>query len=225
VHGHRRVRARGSGGRTNGQKLASSTQSVGGLPRRCQAVCAGDKDGDRYCCTAIGRIVAICRASGEDLGAIMRGCLGVRALQPGRHRPGEPSEGRFAGRAYAMAAHRLGSGAQRARPLFAALNVTTGKIMTAHKNRRRRIEFHERDRRRSPGHRNLHLTPTRASSLNPVEIWFLIYHIQEGPMAPTSRRSEIRKLFRDFLIAALVLAGIGAAVSLGPIGFELISMR
>ena len=86
--------------------------------------------------------------------------------------------------------------------LFAAFEVATGKVTTAHKNRRRRIEFLEfmndivaaypdtaihvvldnlnthkpkNDRwlRRHPNVR-FHFTPTRASWLNQVEIWFSI---------------------------------------------------
>jgi hypothetical protein len=49
--------------------------------------------------------------------------------------------------------------------------------------------------------------------------------LQEGTMRPTSRSSEIRQLIRDILIGALVLACIGAAVSLGSSGLELIAMR
>jgi len=44
-------------------------------------------------------------------------------------------------------------------------------------------------------------------------------------MPPTSSRSEIRQLIRDLLIGVLVLAGIGAAISLGTHGLELIAMR
>lgn len=86
--------------------------------------------------------------------------------------------------------------------LFAAFAVTTGKVLTAHKNRRRRVEFLEfmnsivaaypdkaihvvldnlnthkpkNDRwlKRHP-HVQFHFTPTRASWLNQVEIWFSI---------------------------------------------------
>jgi hypothetical protein len=44
-------------------------------------------------------------------------------------------------------------------------------------------------------------------------------------MHPTSRSSEIRRLIRDILIGAFVLACIGAAISLGSSGLELIAMR
>jgi transposase len=86
--------------------------------------------------------------------------------------------------------------------LFAAFEVATGKVTVAHKKRRRRIEFldfmndivaaypdtaihvvldnlnthkpkNERWLKRHPNVR-LHFTPTRASWLNQVEIWFSI---------------------------------------------------
>jgi len=86
--------------------------------------------------------------------------------------------------------------------LFAAFEVATGKIMTAHKRRRRRVEFLDfmneivaaypstaihvvldnlnthkpkKDRwlKRHPNV-HFHFTPTRASWLNQVEIWFSI---------------------------------------------------
>jgi transposase len=86
--------------------------------------------------------------------------------------------------------------------LFAALDVTTGKVMTAHKRRRRRIEFLDfmneivaaypdtaihvvLDNLNTHKPKNdrwlkchpkvhFHFTPTRASWLNQVEIWFSI---------------------------------------------------
>src|SRR6202047_3765786 len=86
--------------------------------------------------------------------------------------------------------------------LFAALEVATGKVMTAHKRRRRRIEFldfmneiaaaypdtaihvvldnlnthkpkNDRWLKRHPNV-HFHFTPTRASWLNQVENWFSI---------------------------------------------------
>src|SRR5207245_5088476 len=86
--------------------------------------------------------------------------------------------------------------------LFAALEVATGKVMTTHKRRRRRIEFldfmneiaavysntaihvvldnlnthkpnSDRWLKRHPNV-HFHFTPTRASWLNQVEIWFSI---------------------------------------------------
>lgn len=86
--------------------------------------------------------------------------------------------------------------------LFAAFEVATGKVTVAHKNRRRRVEFlafmndivadypdtaihvvldnlntHKpKNDRWLKGHPNVqfHFTPTRASWLNQVEIWFSI---------------------------------------------------
>ena len=86
--------------------------------------------------------------------------------------------------------------------LFAALDLANGKVLAAHKKRRRRVEFldfmnrivadypdHEvhvvldnlnthkpKDDRWLRRHRNVHFhfTPTRASWLNQVEIWFSI---------------------------------------------------
>ena len=86
--------------------------------------------------------------------------------------------------------------------LFAALEVATGKVMTAHKSRRRRIEFLDfmneiiaaypdtaihvvidnlnthkpRNDRWLKRHPNVyfHFTPTHTSWLNQVEIWFSI---------------------------------------------------
>ena len=86
--------------------------------------------------------------------------------------------------------------------LFAALEVATGKVVTAHKRRRRRIEFlafmngiaaaypdtaihvvldnlnthkpkNDRWLKRHPNV-HFHFTPTHASWLNQVEIWFSI---------------------------------------------------
>jgi transposase len=85
--------------------------------------------------------------------------------------------------------------------LFAAFEVATGKVTIAHKNRRRRIEFldfmndiiadhpdtavhvildnlntHKKNERWLKRHPKVHFhfTPTRASWLNQVEIWFSI---------------------------------------------------
>ena len=85
--------------------------------------------------------------------------------------------------------------------LFAAFDVATGKVMAAHKKRRRRIEFldfmndivtaypgkelhvvidnlntHKKNEAWSKRHPNVHFhfTPTRASWLNQVEIWFSV---------------------------------------------------
>ena len=85
--------------------------------------------------------------------------------------------------------------------LFAALDLATGKVAAAHKKRRRRVEFldfmneivadypdkeihvvldnlntHKKNDRWLTAHPNVrfHFTPTRASWLNQVEIWFSI---------------------------------------------------
>ena len=44
-------------------------------------------------------------------------------------------------------------------------------------------------------------------------------------MRPTVSRSEFWQLVRLFLVCALLLAGIGAAISLGAPALELIAMR
>lgn len=85
--------------------------------------------------------------------------------------------------------------------LFAALEVASGKVITAHSKRRRRVEFlgfmndlvaaypdrelhvvldnlntHKKNERWLKRHPNVHFhfTPTRSSWLNQVEIWFSI---------------------------------------------------
>src|SRR5246500_541290 len=67
--------------------------------------------------------------------------------------------------------------------LFAAFEVATGKVTAAHKKRRRRVEFLDFINTHKPKtdrwlkrHPNVHFhfTPTRASWLNQVEIWFSI---------------------------------------------------
>ncbi len=85
--------------------------------------------------------------------------------------------------------------------LFAALDLATGKVAATHKRRRRRVEFlafmddivallsrqgnprrprqsqdPQEERRLAQAHPNVrfHFTPTRASWLNQVEIWFSI---------------------------------------------------
>jgi hypothetical protein len=44
-------------------------------------------------------------------------------------------------------------------------------------------------------------------------------------MRPTVSRSEFGQLVRLFLVSALLLAGIGAAISMGAPALELIAMR
>jgi transposase len=89
--------------------------------------------------------------------------------------------------------------------LFAALDVATGKILTAHSKRRRRVEFlyfmnsvaaafpdrplhvildnlntHKKNEPWLKAHPNvqLHFTPTSASWLSQVEVWFSILQRQ-----------------------------------------------
>ncbi|WP_354131140.1 MULTISPECIES: transposase [unclassified Bradyrhizobium] len=85
-----------------------------------------------------------------------------------------------------------------ARPLFAALEVATGKVIAAHSKRRRRVEFldfmdnvtaafpdrtlhvildnlntqEERALAQGPPQCEFHFTPTSASWVNQVEVWF-----------------------------------------------------
>ena len=44
-------------------------------------------------------------------------------------------------------------------------------------------------------------------------------------MRPTISRSELGQFVRLLLVSALVLAGIGAAISVGPAAIQLIAMR
>ncbi|MHC2673845.1 transposase [Bradyrhizobium diazoefficiens] len=56
--------------------------------------------------------------------------------------------------------------------LFAALEVATGKIIATHSKRRRRVEF--LDFMKAHPNVQFHFTPTSASWLNQVEVWFSI---------------------------------------------------
>src|ERR1700687_5391492 len=65
--------------------------------------------------------------------------------------------------------------------LFAALEVATGKIIAAHSKRRRRVildnlNTHKKNEHWLKAHPNVqfHFTPTSASWLNQVEVWFSI---------------------------------------------------
>lgn len=113
--------------------------------------------------------------------------------------------------------------------LFAALEVATGKIMAAHKNRRRRIEFlafmndivaaysdtaihvildnlsthkpkQDRWLARNPNVR-FHFTPTRASWLNQVEVWFSILEGQSLHGASFNSVKELRQHIDAFIAA------------------------
>src|SRR5262249_26283036 len=99
-------------GRLAATRLLALTQ---GRQVQCQA-----KTTDRY-----GRTVALCRANGEDLGAIRhygaRGHgLGVRALQPRLRPAGGEGEGRSIGRA--CASMRAGLGVARSATTKGAMN-------------------------------------------------------------------------------------------------------
>jgi len=114
--------------------------------------------------------------------------------------------------------------------LFAALEVATGKVIAAHKKRRRRVEFLEfmnaivaayppdtaihvvldnlnthkpRNDRWLTRHPNVrfHFTPTRASWLNQVEIWFSILQGQSLCEASFDSVSQLREHIDAFLEA------------------------
>lgn len=113
--------------------------------------------------------------------------------------------------------------------LFAAFEVATGKIMAAHKKRRRRIEFLDfmndvvaaypdtaihvildnlnthkpKNDRWLAQHTNVqfHFTPTRASWLNQVEIWFSILQAQSLRGASFNSVAQLRKHIDAFIEA------------------------
>lgn len=113
--------------------------------------------------------------------------------------------------------------------LFAAFEVATGKVSVAHKNRRRRIEFldfmndvvavyperelhvildnlnthkpkNDRWLKRHPKVR-FHFTPTRASWLNQVEIWFSILEKQSLQGASFTSVSQLKEHIDAFIDA------------------------
>jgi len=113
--------------------------------------------------------------------------------------------------------------------LFAAFEVATGKIIATHKKRRRRVEFldfmnqvvaaypgrelhvvldnlnthkpkNDRWLKRHPNLR-FHFTPTRASWLNQVEIWFSILEGQSLHGASFVSVAQLRKHIDDFIEA------------------------
>lgn len=111
--------------------------------------------------------------------------------------------------------------------LFAAFEVATGKLTAAHKKRRRRVEFlsfmnqvvaaypgqeihvildnlntHKpKNDRWLARHKNVHFhfTPTRASWLNQVEIWFSILEGQSLHGASFTSVAELRKHIDTFI--------------------------
>lgn len=110
--------------------------------------------------------------------------------------------------------------------LFAALNLATGKVAAAHKNRRRRVDFlafldevvapypdqeihvvvdnlntHKRNERWLQSHPNvsLHFTPTSASWLNQVEIWFSILASKSLRGASFTSVAQLRQHIDDFI--------------------------
>jgi transposase len=111
--------------------------------------------------------------------------------------------------------------------LFAAFEVTTGKVTAAHKTRRRRVEFlgfmndlvaaypdkrlhvvldnlsthkpkNDRWLKRHPNVR-FHFTPTRASWLNQVEIWFSILEGQSLAGASFTSVKQLREHIDAFI--------------------------
>src|SRR3954462_3005329 len=113
--------------------------------------------------------------------------------------------------------------------LFAAFEVATGKVITSHKTRRRRVEFldfmndivaahqdsaihvvldnlnthkpkNDRWLKRHPNVR-FHFTPTRASWLNQVEIWFSILQGQSLNDASFKSVKQLRQHIDDFVEA------------------------
>lgn len=113
--------------------------------------------------------------------------------------------------------------------LFAAFEVATGKVTTAHKTRRRRVEFldfmndivaaypntalhvvldnlnthkpkNDRWLKRHPNVR-FHFTPTRASWLNQVEIWFSILEKKSLHGASFTSVKQLRQHIDAFIAA------------------------
>jgi transposase len=112
--------------------------------------------------------------------------------------------------------------------LFAAFEVATGKVMAAHRPRRRRTEFldfmngvaaaypgkhihvildnlntHKKNDRWLKLHPKVrfHFTPTRASWLNQVEMWFSILHGQSLDGASFNSVAQLKKHIDDFIAA------------------------
>ena len=112
--------------------------------------------------------------------------------------------------------------------LFAALEVTTGKILAAHSKRRRRVEFlgfmnrvvpafpgrelhvvldnlntHKKCDRWLKKHSNVrfHFTPTRSSWLNQIETWFSILQGQSLTGASFTSVQELQEHIDAFIAA------------------------
>ena len=112
--------------------------------------------------------------------------------------------------------------------LFAAFNVATGKVAAAHKKRRRRVDFlafmdevvapypdqeihvvvdnlntHKRNEPWLQSHPNVtfHFTPTSASWLNQVEIWFSILAGKSLRRASFTSVAQLRQHIDDFITA------------------------
>lgn len=112
--------------------------------------------------------------------------------------------------------------------LFAALDVATGKVLSEHRKRRRRVEFldfmnrlvarfpgrelhvildnlntHKKNERWLKKHPNVcfHFTPTRASWLNQVEIWFSILQGQSLSGASFTAVRELQEHIDAFVSA------------------------
>jgi transposase len=110
--------------------------------------------------------------------------------------------------------------------LFAALDLATGKVAAAHKKRRRRVEFlafmddtvalspdkeihavldnlntHKKNEDWLAAHPNVrfHFTPTRASWLNQVEIWFSILAGKSLRGASFTSVGQLRQHIDDFI--------------------------
>jgi hypothetical protein len=110
--------------------------------------------------------------------------------------------------------------------LFAALDVATGKVLATHTKRRRRIEFlafmnstiaaypgcelhvildnlntHKKNEHWLKKHPNVqfHFTPTRASWLNQVEIWFSILQSQSLRGASFTAVKELQEHIDAFI--------------------------
>lgn len=112
--------------------------------------------------------------------------------------------------------------------LFAALDLATGKVTAAHRKRRRRVEFlafmddivtlhpdeqihavldnlntHKRNEQWLQAHPNVHFhfTPTSASWLNQVEIWFSILAGKSLRGASFTSVDQLRQHIDDFIQA------------------------